>query len=94
MPGCLLAVLTGSFHVSGCLRVLTSPHCPERVAATASAARMPAWTALPTAAVLLPSPRESWAARRNSSALARKAVASSGPEGRVRARDLANSGGS
>ena len=28
VPGCLLAVLTGTFRVSRCLRVLTSPHCP------------------------------------------------------------------
>ncbi len=37
----------------------------------ASEARIPAWTALPTAAVLLPSWKESSAARRNSLALER-----------------------
>jgi len=61
---------------------------PTSAAAIASPAAIPAWTALPVAAVRLPSSSESCAARRNSSALAKYARASARDAGLVLLVDL------
>jgi hypothetical protein len=59
LPGGKLAVLSGCLEVPGGLGVLASPDVRVRTAEMASAARMPACTAFPTAAVLLVSSSES-----------------------------------
>ena len=93
MPSCLLAVLACSFQVSGCLCVLTSPHCPGPRSGDGVSCQDAGMDRVADRGRVVAQAEGVLGRARNSSALARKAAASSGPEGRVWAPDLATSGG-